>query len=460
VTVAPPGSQKTASGAVETGAVARVAAVAALALAVVVVAVLVLKGNGGKTYYVDFQNAGQLVKGDDVQVGGRPVGSVKEISLTQNNLARIKISVGDAYSPLHGGTTAIVRATSLSGVANRYIALTPGPNSNPALPAGAHIGADSTTSIVDLDQLFNTLNAPTRKALQEVIQGSATQYQGKGPQANQSAKYFGPSLSSTDKVIQQLLRDQGALTTFLANSSKLVTDVAARRSDLSSLVANANATAGAIARENRSFDTDLALLPGTLRKASTTFVNLRATLGDLTTLVNTSKPVAPKLAPFFSALLPLVTEARPTVNDLSRVLALPGPNNDLNDLMRKLPALQNAAKPSFANSITALQKSQPVVTFIRPYAPEIIMWFRDYGQGASNYDANGHYGRVQPIVNAFTANSLVPTPIPTGDRLTGLAQGNTRRCPGMASQIPTDNTAPFLDGGVLDCQPSEVPPGP
>jgi phospholipid/cholesterol/gamma-HCH transport system substrate-binding protein len=160
-------------------------------------------------------------------------------------------------------------------------------------------------------------------------------------------------------------------------------------------------------------------------------------------------------------LRPLVTEARPTVNDLSRVLALPGPNNDLNDLMRKLPALQNAAKPAFANSITSLQKSQPVLTFIRPYAPEVIMWLRDYGQGASNYDANGHYGRVQPIVNAFSANSLIPTPIPTSQRLTGLAQGNTRRCPGMSSQIPTDNSAPFLDaGGVLDCQPSEVPPGP
>src|SRR5947207_651380 len=127
-------TQGTASGAVEAGTVARVAAVAALALAIVVVAVLVLRGNGGKTYYIDFQNAGQLVKGDDVQVGGRAIGSVKDIALTQNNLARIKVAINDTYAPLHRGTTAIVRATSLSGVANRYVALTPGPNSNRALP--------------------------------------------------------------------------------------------------------------------------------------------------------------------------------------------------------------------------------------------------------------------------------------------------------------------------------------
>ncbi len=458
--MASPGPRGAASGAVRTGTVARIAAVAALALAVVIVAVVVLGGNGSKTYYVDFQNAGQLVKGDDVQVGGRRIGSVTDIALTNNNLARIKVAIGDAYSPLHEGTTAILRATSLSGIANRYIALTPGPNSNQTLPDGARIGTDSTTSIVDLDQLFNTLNAPTRKGLQEFIQGSATQYQGKGLEANQSAKYFGPALSSTDQVIAQLLRDQGAFTNFLANSSKLVTDVAARRNDLSSLVANANATAGAIAQENTSFDTDLALLPGTLRKANTTFVNLRATLVDLTTLVNTSKPVAPKLAPFFSTLRPLVSEAVPTFQSLSKVLFLPGPNNDLNDLMKKLPALQNAAKPAFANSITALQKSQPVVTFIRPYTPEFVGWLRDFGQGASNYDANGHFARVQPIFNATNANSLIPVPIPTGDRFVGVQQGNLQRCPGAASQYPTDGSAPFLDGGGLDCQPSEGLPGP
>ena len=458
--MAKPGPQGTASGAVETGTVARIAAVAALALAVVIVAVVVLGGKGGKTYYIDFQNAGQLVKGDDVQVGGRRIGSVDDIALTNHNLARIKVTISDSYAPLHQGTTALVRATSLSGIANRYIALTPGPNSNQTLPDGAQIGSDSTTSIVDLDQLFNTLNPRTRRALQDVIQGSATQYQGKGVQANQSAKYFGPALSSTDQVIQQVLRDQGAFTNFLANSSKLVTDVAARRNDLSSLVANANATAGAIARENTAFNTDLVLLPSTLRKANTTFVNLRSTLVDLTTLVNTSKPGAPKLAPFFKALRPLVANARPTFHALSRVLFLPGPNNDLNDLMKKLPALQNAAKPSFAHSITALQKSQPVVSFIRPYTPEFVGWLRDFGQGASSYDANGHYARIQPIFNATSANSLIPTPIPTGDRFAGLQQGNMSRCPGATSQYPPDGSAPFLDTGSLDCQPSQVPSGP
>ena len=35
------------------------------------------------------------------------------------------------------------------------------------------------------------------------------------------------------------------------------------------------------------------------------------------------------------------------------------------------------------------------------------------------------------------------------------------RCPGAASQPPPDGSAPFRDkGGNLDCDPTQVPPGP
>ena len=90
-----------------------------------VAAWLVLRGDGGTTYKLRFENAGQLVRDDDVQVGGRRVGSVRDIELTDDNQAEITVNVQDGYAPLHQGTTALIRATSLSGIANRYIALTP-----------------------------------------------------------------------------------------------------------------------------------------------------------------------------------------------------------------------------------------------------------------------------------------------------------------------------------------------
>jgi phospholipid/cholesterol/gamma-HCH transport system substrate-binding protein len=446
--------------------VARVAALAALVIAVVVVAVLLLSDDGGKEYKVQLINAGQLVNGDDVQIGGRRIGSIESISLTNNNQAQLKIKVDSDFSPLHEGTKAVVRATSLSGIANRYLALSPGPNSAPALPDGATLPTTSTTSIVDLDELFNTLNPATRAGLQNVIQGSATQYAGKGAQANRAAEFFNPALSTTSQLINEVLSDQRTFTAFVVDASNLVSTIAERRGDLAALVGNANATAAAIASENTALAQTLGLLPGTLRKANTTFVNLRATLDDLDKLTAASKPVAPKLAPFFKTLRPLLREARPTVRDLSALIETPGPNNDLIDILHKTPSLAQQFGVSSQLTIRSLQKSQPVVTFIRPFAPELIGWIRDFGQGASSYDANGHYARISPIFNAysFTANPTggILTPVPPVGRSQFAQTDQLKRCPGAASQPPEDKSAPFLDDGNLvgQCDPKQVPPGP
>jgi phospholipid/cholesterol/gamma-HCH transport system substrate-binding protein len=447
--------------------VARAAAVGALALvAILAVYLLLFRGPGGHEYTLIFQNAGQLVKGDNVQVGGRAVGSVESISLTSRNLAAVKIAVREPYAPLHYGTQAVIRLTSLSGIANRYVGLTPGPNSNAKLPDGATLGTDQTTTPVDLDQVFNTLGPRTRRALQGVIHGVATQYSGKGLQAGRAIEYFNPLLSSGRRLVNEVDADEGALTALIVNTSRAVTAIAARRDDLSALVGNANSTAGAIAAENTALSRALALLPTTLKRANSTFVNLRATLDDLDPLVNASKPATKRLTPFLRQLRPLLREARPTVADLRTLLHRPGPNNDLVDATRKLPGLERVAAPAFAASTGALRKGQPVLEFIRPYATELVGWLRDFGQGAANYDANGHYARIQPIFNAFQVGEApgggeVLTPTPPSQRLSGLQTGIMERCPGGASQPNSDGSAPFRDsGGNLDCDPSQSLPGP
>jgi phospholipid/cholesterol/gamma-HCH transport system substrate-binding protein len=445
--------------------VARAAAAGALALAVALaVWLLLFKGDGGTEYTLLFENAGQLVKDDDVQVGGRRVGSVRDIQLTSDNRAAVKVTVQEPYAPLREGTQAVIRLTSLSGIANRYIALTPAPGDAKELPEGASLSSGATTDVVDLDQIFNTLDKKTSGDLAGVIKGFATQYKGKGAQAGQSAKYFNPLLSTSRGLAQQVTEDEGALTRFLVNSSRAVTTIAERRDDLANLVSNTNATASAIGQENAALAQALGLLPTTLRRADTTFVNLRATLDDLDVLVAESKPATRRLAPFLRELRPLVAAARPTIHDLRTLVNLSGPDNDLVDATRKLPKLQRVASPAFRNGTQALKRADPVLRFARPYTPDLVGWFRDFGQGAANYDANGHFARIQPIFNAFsfTDNPAggVLSPIPPGDRFDGFQTGQIKRCPGAATQAPADGSAPFTDGGGLDCDPTLRLPGP
>src|SRR3954451_14655233 len=112
----------------------RATALAAVAAAAVVVLMLMLRG---PAYEVSLTvpNASQLVKGDQVKVGGVPVGKVSKIGLADDGRAHLVLSLRDhALTPLHAGTKAIVRSTSLAGIANRYVAIFPGPNNAPRIP--------------------------------------------------------------------------------------------------------------------------------------------------------------------------------------------------------------------------------------------------------------------------------------------------------------------------------------
>ena len=418
-------------------------------------------GDGGYRVQAVFENAGQLVKGNQVLVGGRPVGSIKSIELDEQRRAVVELQVEDDLAPLHEGTKATIRANSLSGIANRYVSLAPGPNDAGEIDDGGTIAGDDTSAPVDLDQLFNTLDEDTRAGLQKLVQGQATYYGGRSKEANESAKYFGPALSATSRLTREIVLDQEVFERFITDSAKLVGAVAERRDDLASLVGNANATARAIGDENVALARTLDLLPGTMRKANTTFVNLRAAFDDVDVLVEESKPATKDLAPFFRALRPLVAESRPTIGNLRELIRKPKKNNDLIELTKKQPKLADLADTVFPRTIRAFDRAQPVVEYARAYTPDLAGWFTKFGQGASAYDANGHYARIQPI---FTPFSLTDIPEPAGDllvpllpgqnRLSSWSIGNFKRCPGGAMQPPPDGSAPVP---VEDCDPNAHP---
>jgi phospholipid/cholesterol/gamma-HCH transport system substrate-binding protein len=100
--------------------IGRAAAISAVVLAVVAVAVILLGGGSKYTVTAVFNNASQIVSGDQVEVGGVPIGTVSKISLTTNGLAELQLSISDsAYTPLRQGTTATVRESSLSSIVQR-----------------------------------------------------------------------------------------------------------------------------------------------------------------------------------------------------------------------------------------------------------------------------------------------------------------------------------------------------
>jgi phospholipid/cholesterol/gamma-HCH transport system substrate-binding protein len=437
---------------------ARILAAAAL-IAAIALAALAMFG-GGDSYEVKavFQSAGQLVPGNEVRVGGKGVGKISDVELDDNAQAVISMEIGDDLAPLHRGTTATIRATSLSGIANRYISLKPGPNDSEEIPTGGQISADDTSAPVDLDVLFNTLDEDTRAGLRNLIRGSGDWYDGRAAEAGKSTEYFAPFLAGTTRLTGELALDQAVLERFLKDGATTVSAIAERRDDLAGLVVNTNAAMRAIADESASLQRALELLPGTLRKANTTFVNLRLTLDDLELLVEESKPATRDLEPFFRELRPLVADARPTIADLRALIRQPGANNDLIELTAKQPRLAELTASVFPRAIRTLDRAQPVVSYARQYTPDLAGWITKFGQVAGYYDANGHYARVMPVFSPARRNpDNTLEALPPNQRLEGYERGVLRHCPGSAVQPPPDGSAPVPAEG---CNPADTPPGP
>jgi phospholipid/cholesterol/gamma-HCH transport system substrate-binding protein len=206
-----------------------------------------------------------------------------------------------------------------------------------------------------------------------------------------------------------------------------------------------------------------------MRRANTTFVNLRAILGDLKPLVDESKPVAKKLKPFLRELRPLARDARPTLRDLSALIRRSGKSNDLIELTRSaVPVADVAVGPVQANgkerdgalpaSTKALNGATPELAFARPYSVDLTGWFDDFSHSGI-YDALGGASRAAPYVNAFTNVNGVLRPILPQDQLAvfqSVASLNQRnRCPGAV-----ERGAAYKPTPDFNCDLSQVPLGP
>jgi phospholipid/cholesterol/gamma-HCH transport system substrate-binding protein len=447
----------------------RIAVIAVLAVAVIALAVVIFSGGSEHKYNLLFQNASQLVPDNQVLIGGQPVGSVESIELTDDNLAKVVVSVSQE---LHEGTTATIRATSLSGVANHYVSISPGPNSNPALGSDATLGLSSTTTPVDIDQLFNTFPAPVRRGLSQFIKGNAGVYAGRGEDANRTFKYLGVGFNRAGAFVHDLNADEKLFARFLVSSSRLGTAVSERGTELSSAIANANAAFGAIASQNTALDQSLQLLPPTLRQANTTFVNLRAALDDVEPLIDTSKTATKDLAPFLAEFRPVLSKAVPVFKNLRLAARRLGFANDTAELLGTLPAVEQRASRAFPHAEGAIAGFQPNLNFIRAYSPDLFNGFAKLGQASAPYDGNGHYVRASfANLNIFKFNggnrSLEPiAPNEQYDAFGGSA-GVKPRCPGGAAPNAADGSNPFVEpphsgSGVTtsDCNPAAAPPGP
>jgi phospholipid/cholesterol/gamma-HCH transport system substrate-binding protein len=429
-------------------------------LAVAAVAILLFRGDGGYRVTAEFVNAGQLVKGNEVKAGGVAVGSVKNIDVTQDGRAKVTLSITDSdYEPLRQGTRVLIKQGSLSGIANRYVDLQLGPANGAEIDDGGVIGTDQTATAVELDQIFDLFDTRTRTGLQDFFKGSGEMIRGRGKELRRGVHYLNPALSTGARLFEELTRDDALLERFLVDSGSLVNSLADRRQDLTGVVGNLNATFGALGRQQDALAESVDRLPPFMRRANTTFVNLRSALDDVDPFVDAAKPAVKRLGPFLQQARLFVRDGEPTIRDLSRTISRSGKNNDLIELIKSFPPLAHVAmdqqhvngadrRGAFPETTDALKAAAPTIAFGRPYTPDFVGWMDDFST-TGGYDANGGFSRAW-----INLSEILYGP---GPKLKQF-----RRCPG-ANELPAADGSNVLsadEAQALNCDPNQRTVGP
>lgn len=434
----------------------RVAAALTLLLVLTAVAVALLdSGRSEQRLRLVASNAGQLVKGNLVKIGGTRAGIVQDIDLDDRNRAVIDVLVDDPdVVPLHHGTRAEIRLPSLSSVAGRYVSLLPGPNDRPALADGATITAADVSSPVELDQLLAALDGDARRSLQAAFRGSAAIYRGKAAAANAGLRALNPAITEMAATASEVARDDARVERLVVEAAATLDVLAGRNDEVDHAISGAADTADALAAGRQDLEVALARAPAALRQARATVSRLASAGRQLRPTLRATSPLAPRVARLLRTVDELLPAARPALRSVVRLAPLAA------SALRRLPQLDTAARPAFAGASSAIRDAGPIVAGARAYVPDIVHGaFQGFGgQTFGYYDANGHYGRVRPMIYGGSTqttgalSSLLQTSV--GGR--AERRGLLRRCPGAAGSPAPDLSNPFQADGV-DCDRTQIP---
>ncbi len=419
--------------------VARVTAVAAIAVATMVLT-LVLTSDGD-TYEVNavFDDVRGLIEGGEVKAGSVNVGTVENITIGDDDLPVVTMSV-DSDFRLRQGAFADLKVASNVGAINRYVDLRQG-DGDGELEDGATLGPGQTDQPVDLDLAVSTLTPKTREELGEILSGLDRATKGRGPDVDHALRHSSRALGETANVLALVGADEEALQTLVSSTSSVFGALAQSPSDLGTAAEQVAATLDVAAARQAELSETAALFGPGLGAARGAVERLREATPNIRDLLVKSRPVVDELVPTGRALTPALAALRVVLDEAAA-------------LVREAPAQLELLRPVIRAAPPVVKRLEPIADGLNPFLdhlrariPEILNFFVLAGDATSNYDANGNLIRATAI---NIQGPRHPNLIGPSEDAAGSVQRPFDRTPGTAEGEPWEDYIDSFIGGGQD----------
>jgi virulence factor Mce-like protein len=357
--------------------------VGAVTVLVVVVAVfLSYQANQGlpfvPTYKIsaELPNADSLVPGNDVRIGGIRVGQIKTVDpevvdnapcpndptrQCTSQVAKVNMELNQDLNPLPVNSTVVVRAKSALGL--KYLEIDRGNSSQGFKPGSTVPLTAARPEPVEIDQVFNMFDDPTRVAIQQNLLEFGNALAGRGVDLNEAIGQLKPLVQVLTPVMKNLADPNTGLSNFVSSLSATAAEVAPVAQIQGQLFADLDTTFAAFARVSRPFiQESISRSPAAEDTAIATLPTIRPFLA------NTAKFFG-ELRPGFHALAPNQKALGQSIAEGVKALALaPAFNAQLDPTAQALLNLSN--DPASRAGITSLTDFNntlgPPLRFITP----------------------------------------------------------------------------------------------
>lgn len=369
-----------------------------------------------------------------------------------SNRALLHLELDKVVEPLPKDSTFALRPKSLLGL--KYVDIVRGASEDGYAPGDVVPSSANQPEQVELDELADTFDAPTRRNQQINLEGFGNALAGRGESINQAIGAFRPLLRDIVPVMRYLSDPGTGLSRLLRELADAAAAVAPVSEQQASLFVNVDRTFSALREVIPFIQESIEEGPETLDQAVGSFRAQRPFLANTEGLMQELKPGVRALRGAAPDMAEALRVGTPT---LRRSIALSARSENL------LAALQKFAEdPVVPRGVEGLDEAvtelRPTLEYLAPAQVQcnyVAHWFRNIASHLSEGDASGTWQRFIIISTPTGPNneggpSSAPANggTPNNDNFLHSNPYPHTSAPGEPDECESGNE-PFLPGQVV-----------
>ncbi len=375
---------------------------------------------GGYTVRAIFDDAANIIPGENVKIDGVKVGVVGAVTATPQQKAAVELNITAAgFQDFRADASCRIEPEALIG--EKFVnclPTQPRAEGTPLPPPLHKIGSGqegegqyllpvtNTSSPVDVDLLGDISRLPVRERFTIILNELGAGLAGRGSDLNTVIRRADPALRELDKVVGILASQNKLLAKLAVDSNQALAPIPGVKEQISGFIAGQDTVARATANQRGALARNLADFPAFLKQLGPAMERYGRLAEQTTPAFTDLKAAAPGINQTFTQLPAFQRSSTAFFTSLGKTAKLSGPAlAALQPFLARVKTLGSAAKPfssSLAELFTSLRNTGGL---------ERLMDFIFLGAGSTNgYDALGHFLRAELVANACLTYAIAPAP--------------------------------------------------